>query len=76
MTLPQRNTALARPTNFYYLMCKLDRAQYHEHQSNKLHQLQKQNQTLQRENLLLKIQLDASKKLQALRKYPTKKSRK
>lgn len=28
MTLPQRNTALARPTNFYYLMCKLDRAQY------------------------------------------------
>lgn len=47
-----------------------------EHQSNKLHQLQKQNQTLQRENLLLKIQLDASKKLQALRKHPTKKSRK
>ncbi|QFS34262.1 glycosyltransferase family 2 protein [Limosilactobacillus vaginalis] len=29
MTLPQRNTALERPTNFYYLMCKLDRAQYH-----------------------------------------------
>ena len=28
MTLPQRNTALERPTNFYYLMCKLDRAQY------------------------------------------------
>ncbi len=28
MTLPQRNTVLARPTNFYYLMCKLDRAQY------------------------------------------------
>ena len=47
-----------------------------EHQSNKLHQLQKQNQTLQRENLLLKIQLDASKKLQALSKHPTKKMRK
>ena len=30
MTLPQRNTALARPTNFYYLMCKLDRAQYRQ----------------------------------------------
>jgi hypothetical protein len=28
MTLPQRNTVLAKPTNFYYLMCKLDRAQY------------------------------------------------
>ncbi|MCG0715716.1 IS30 family transposase [Lactiplantibacillus plantarum] len=28
MTLPQQNTVLARPTNFYYLMCKLDRAQY------------------------------------------------
>lgn len=28
MTLLQRNTVLARPTNFYYLMCKLDRAQY------------------------------------------------
>ena len=32
MTLPQRNTALARPTSFYYLMCKLDRAQYHQKQ--------------------------------------------
>ena len=31
MTLPQRNTALERPTNFYYLMCKLDRAQYQAH---------------------------------------------
>ena len=28
MTLPQRNTALARPTSFYYLMCQLDRVQY------------------------------------------------
>ncbi|WP_225209442.1 hypothetical protein, partial [Limosilactobacillus fermentum] len=28
MTLPQQNTALARPTSFYYLMCQLDRVQY------------------------------------------------
>ncbi|WP_260239381.1 hypothetical protein, partial [Limosilactobacillus fermentum] len=30
MTLPQQNTASARPTSFYYLMCQLDRAQYPE----------------------------------------------
>ena len=30
MTLPQQNTALARPTSFYYLMCQLDRVQYRE----------------------------------------------
>ncbi|MCP9334356.1 hypothetical protein, partial [Lentilactobacillus hilgardii] len=35
MTLPQQNIALARPTNFYYLKCKFDRAQY-LHGSNKL----------------------------------------
>ncbi|MDA3723946.1 hypothetical protein, partial [Limosilactobacillus fermentum] len=29
MTLPQQNTASARPTSFYYLMCQLDRVQYH-----------------------------------------------
>lgn len=28
MTLPQQNTASARPTSFYYLMCQLDRVQY------------------------------------------------
>ena len=35
MTLPQRNTVLARSTNFYYLMCKLDRAQYPVYRDNK-----------------------------------------
>lgn len=45
-------------------------------QEEQLRQLQKQNQALQRENLLLKIQLDASKKLTALRKHPNKNSRK
>ena len=29
MTLPQQNIASARPTSFYYLMCQLDRVQYH-----------------------------------------------
>lgn len=29
MTLPQQNIALARPANFHYLKCQLDRAQYH-----------------------------------------------
>lgn len=28
MTLPQQNTASARSTSFYYLMCQLDRVQY------------------------------------------------
>ena len=28
MTLPQQNTASARPTSFYYLMCQFDRVQY------------------------------------------------
>ena len=28
MTLPQQNIALARPANFHYLKCQLDRAQY------------------------------------------------
>ena len=27
-TLPQQNIALARPANFHYLKCQLDRAQY------------------------------------------------
>ncbi len=30
MTLPQQNTASARLTSFYYLMCQLDRVQYQE----------------------------------------------
>ncbi|WP_434482189.1 DDE-type integrase/transposase/recombinase, partial [Limosilactobacillus fermentum] len=29
MALPQQNTASSRPTSFYYLMCQLDRVQYH-----------------------------------------------
>lgn len=36
MTLPQQNTASARPTSFYYLMCQLDRVQY---QTPSLHNL-------------------------------------
>ena len=37
-----------------------------------IQRLKKQNQLLQKENLSLKIQLDASKKLAALRKHPKK----
>ncbi|MGO4990518.1 hypothetical protein ACTQ5H_09080, partial [Limosilactobacillus reuteri] len=29
-TLPQQNIALARPANFHYLKCQLDRAQYQQ----------------------------------------------
>ena len=50
--------------------------QHDKNQDEQLRQLQKQYQALQRENLLLKIQLDASKKLAALRKHPNKNSRK
>ena len=50
----------------------LDKEQF----KNVLKAAQAQNQALQRENLLLKIQLDASKKLAALRKHPKKNSRK
>ena len=50
--------------------------QHEDNQNKQLRQLQAQNQALQRENLLLKIQLDASKKLAALRKHPKKNSRK
>lgn len=35
-----------------------------------IQRLKKQNQLLQKENLSLKIQLDAPKKLAALRKHP------
>ncbi len=37
-----------------------------------IQRLKKQNQLLQKENLSLKIQLDASKKMAALRKHPKK----
>ena len=50
--------------------------QHDKDRDQQLLQLQKQNQALQRENLLLKIQLDASKKLTALRKHPKKNLRK
>ena len=50
--------------------------QHEDNQNKQLRQLQAQNQALQREKLLLKIQLDASKKLAALRKQPKKNSRK
>lgn len=43
MTLPQRNTALARPTNFYYLMCKLDRAQYQQKRKQMLRKFERQS---------------------------------
>ena len=35
MTLPQQNTASARPTSFYYLMCQLDRVGYNPLKGNK-----------------------------------------
>ena len=50
--------------------------QHEDNQNKQLRQLQAQNQALQRENLLLKIQLDSSKKLAALRKHPKQNSRK